>query len=132
MDDHVGLWICPVRLVGACSCCHRLQLQAQRLLAQGGYTKALKWLDRAGKLNPSLDQLPSYHIERGQAWYFLYPEQPIADSQVYLAAFYRQRNDLLASYQQLLAARQHAPAARWVLDEFAVTLERFSLRRHTH
>ncbi len=104
--------------------------QAQRLLAQGGYAKALKWLDRAGKLNPLLDQLPSYHIERGQAWYFLHPEQPIADSQVYLAAFYRQRNDLLASYQQLLAARQHAPAARWVLDEFAVTLERLAEAPH--
>jgi hypothetical protein len=104
--------------------------QAQRLLAQGSYTKALKWLDRAGKLNPSLDQLPSYHIERGQAWYFLHPEQPIADSQVYLAAFYRQRNDLLASYQQLLAAQQHAPAARWVLDEFAVTLERLAEVSH--
>jgi hypothetical protein len=104
--------------------------QAQRLLAQGGYTKALKWLDRADKLNPSLDQLPSYHIERGQAWYFLHPDQPIADSQVYLAAFYRQRNDLLASYQQLLAARQRAPAARWVLDEFAVTLERLAEVSH--
>ena len=104
--------------------------QAQRLLAQGGYAKALKWLDRAGKLNPSLDQLPSYHIERGQAWYFLHPDQPIADSQVYLAAFYRQRNDLLASYQQLLAARQHALADQWVLDEFAVTLERLAEVSH--
>ncbi len=104
--------------------------QAQRLLAQGGYAKALKWLDRADKLNPSLDQLPSYHIERGHAWYFLYPEQPTADSQVYLAAFYRQQNDFLASYQQLLAARQRAPAAQWVLDEFAVTLARLAEMPH--
>ncbi len=100
--------------------------QAQRLLAQGDYAKALSWLDRAEKLNPSLDQLPSYHIERGQAWYFLHPEQPTADSQVYLAAFYRQQNDFLSSYQELLAARQRAPEAQWVLDEFAVTLERLA------
>ncbi len=104
--------------------------QAQQLLAQGDYAKALVWLDRAGRLNPSLDHLPSYHIERGQAWYFLHPEQPIADSQVYLAAFYRQRSDFLASYQQLLAARQRAPTAQWVLDEFEVTLERLAEMPH--
>lgn len=104
--------------------------QAQRLLAQGDYAKALSWLDRAGKLNPSLNQLPSYHIERGHAWYFLYPGQPTADSQVYLAAFYRQQNDFLASYQQLLAARQRAPADQWVLDELAVTLERLAEMPH--
>jgi len=104
--------------------------QAQRLLAQGDYAKALSWLNRAEKLNPSLDQLPSYHIERGQAWYFLHPAQPTADSQVYLAAFYRQQNDFLSSYQQLLAARQRAPEARWVLDEFTVTLERVAEMSH--
>lgn len=104
--------------------------QAQHLLAQGDYIKALSWLDRAGKLNPSLNQLPSYHIERGHAWYFLHPRQPTADSQVYLAAFYRQQNDFLASYQQLLAARQRAPVDQWVLDEFAVTLERLAEMSH--
>jgi tetratricopeptide (TPR) repeat protein len=100
--------------------------QAQLLLAQGNYAKALSWLDRAEKLNPSLDQLSSYHIERGYAWYFLHPEQPTVDSQVYLAAFYRQQNDILSSYQELLAARQRAPEALWVLDEFTVTLERLA------
>jgi len=104
--------------------------QAQRLLAQGDYAKALNWLDRAEKLNPSLDQLPSYHIERGHAWYFLHPGQPTVDSQGYLAAFYRQQNDFLSSYQELLAARQRAPGTQWVLDEFAVTLERLAEMPH--
>jgi tetratricopeptide (TPR) repeat protein len=104
--------------------------QAQRLLAQGDYAKALNWLDRAEKLNPSLSQLPSYHIERGHAWYFLHPGHPTADSQVYLAAFYRQQNDFLSSYQELLAARQRAPGTQWVLDEFAVTLERLAEMPH--
>jgi len=104
--------------------------QAQRLLAQGGYTQALKWLDWAGKLNPSLEQLPSYHIERGHAWYFLHSGQPTTESQVYLAAFYRQHNDLLASYQQLLAVQQHASVAQWILDEFSVTLERLAEMPH--
>jgi tetratricopeptide (TPR) repeat protein len=104
--------------------------QAQRLLALGNYAKALNWLDRAGKLNPSLNQLPSYHIERGQAWYFLYPNQPTADSQIYLAAFYRQQKDFLAAHQQLLAARQCAPTDQWILDELAVTLERLAEMPH--
>jgi tetratricopeptide (TPR) repeat protein len=104
--------------------------QAQRLLAQGDYAKALNWLDRAEKLNPSLSQLSSYHIERGHAWYFLHPGQPTTDSQVYLAAFYRQQNDFLSSYQELLAARQRAPGTQWVLDEFAVTLERLAEMPH--
>jgi len=104
--------------------------QAQHLLAQGDYAKALSWLDRAEKLNPSLDQLPSYHIERGQAWYFLHPGQPTVDSQVYLAAFYRQQNDFLSSYQELLAARQRASGAQWILDEFVVTLERLAEMPH--
>lgn len=104
--------------------------QAQRLLAQGDYTKALNWLDRAQKLNLSLDQLPSYHIERGHAWYFLHPAQPTADSQLYLAAFYRQQNDFLSSYQELLAARQRAPRTQWVLDEFIVTLAHLAEMSH--
>lgn len=104
--------------------------QAQILLSQGNYAQALSWLNRAEKLNPSLDQLSSYHIERGHAWYFLHPREPTSDSQVYLAAFYRQQNDYLASYQELLAARQRAPAASWVLDEFAVTLERLAEMSH--
>jgi tetratricopeptide (TPR) repeat protein len=74
--------------------------------------------------------LSSYHIERGHAWYFLHPGQPTADSQVYLAAFYRQQNDLLSSYQELLAAHQRAPETRWVSDEFAVTLERLAEMPH--
>jgi tetratricopeptide (TPR) repeat protein len=100
--------------------------QAQRLLAQGDYTKALNWLDRAQKLNPSFDQLSSYHIERGHAWYFLHPAQPTVDSQLYLAAFYRQQHDFLSSYQELLAARQRASRTQWVLDEFIVTLARLA------
>ncbi len=98
--------------------------QAQHLLTTGDYTATLTWLDYAHSLNPALDQLPSYHIEYGQAWYYLHPQQPTTESQAYLADFYSQQNDYLSAYQQLLAARQNDPQSRWLIDETTVTLTR--------
>jgi hypothetical protein len=104
--------------------------EADHLLMGGEYTRALGWLDRAVWFNPSLDLVPGYHLMRGQAWYFLHPDQPDAESIAYRAAFYRQQNDLLAAYQELLAARQHDSQASWLLDEMRTTLTQLSDMTH--
>ncbi len=117
-------------LVGRGPAALACNFQAQHLLAEGNYADALTWLDRAYTLNPALDQLSSYHIERGQAWYYLHPAQPTLDSQVYLAAFYRQQNDYLSSYQELLSARQGGQGFSWLIDEQNITLERLAEQPH--
>ena len=96
--------------------------QAEHLLSMGDYNGALQWLDRAHQLNPPLDQLTDYHIERGQAWYFLHPQQPDLESQVYLADYYRQQNDLLSSYQELIEVRQQYPHVLWLTDEISLSI----------
>ncbi len=100
--------------------------QAEHLLSAGDYTAVLHWLNIAQALNPSLDQLGAYHIERGQAEYFLHPQQSNLESQAYLAAYYRQQNDLLSSYQELIEARQQYPNTPWLTDEISLSLERLA------
>jgi tetratricopeptide (TPR) repeat protein len=98
---------------------------AEHLLARGDYPGALAWLDRAKTLNPALEQLPQFHIERGQAWYYLHPRQPTTESQTYLANFYRTQGDYLSAYQALLATLQQnpdQPVPSWLQDELCVTL----------
>jgi hypothetical protein len=96
--------------------------QAEHLLNTGDYNGVLQWLDVAHLLNPSLDQLAAYHIERGQAWYFLHPQQHNLESQVYLADYYLQQNDLVSSYQELTAVQQKYPHISWVTDEISISI----------
>jgi tetratricopeptide (TPR) repeat protein len=104
---------------------------AEHLLTTGDYTGALTWLDRASMLNPSLEQLSAYHIERGQAWYYLHPTQPTIESQVYLADFYLTQDDYLSAYQKLIAARQQSVVTpSWLLDELSITLIRLAEMQH--
>ena len=100
--------------------------QAERLLSVGDYNAVLQWLDTAHVLNPSLDQLAVYHIERGQAWYFLHPQQPNLESRAYLAAYYLQQDDLLSSYQELMETRQQYPHTQWLTDEISLSIERLA------
>ena len=97
--------------------------EAEHLLSMGSYSAALAWLDRAAMLNPQLNNLTAYHLERGQADYFLHPQQNSVDSQAYLASSYQQRNDLLSAYQEVLSAWQNYPHSMWLLDEMSQTLE---------
>ncbi len=106
---------------------------AEHLLTTGDYADALTWLDRASVLNPSLEQLSAYHIERGQAWYYLHPTQPSIESQAYLADFYLTQDDYLSAYQKLTAARQQSvetPTPSWLLDELSITLTRLAEMQH--
>jgi len=102
------------------------EYQARLSLDVGDYTSALSWLDVAHILNPELDQLASYHIERGQAWYFLYPDQHNQDTYAYLAFVYQQRGDDLNAYQQLHAISPAQSPPSWVVDEMSNALERSS------
>lgn len=107
--------------------------EATNLLAAGNYASALGWLDAALFLNPSLNQLSSYHIERGQALYYLRADERSDDSRAYLAYTYRQQNDDLGAYQELLAIWQsHTQFTRpsWVVDEMSLTLAQ--LAEFTH
>lgn len=100
--------------------------QAEHSLSTGDYHAVLQWLDTASVLNPALDQLAVYHIERGQAEYFLHPQQSNLESRAYLAAYYRQQNDLLSSYQELMEARQQYPHTQWLTDELSLSIERLA------
>jgi len=109
------------------------RFQAEHLLATGDYGDVLVWLDRAAMLNPSLDQLSAYHIERGQAWYYLHPTQLSIESQIYLAATYLKQNDYLSAYQTLMVARQQSletPAPSWLVAELSITVTKLAEMQH--
>jgi len=99
------------------------EYQARAGLAAGDYQPALSWLDAALFLNPELDQAAYFHVERGQAEYFLQTAQQNDDTHVYLAWAYRKQGDYLDAYQELQLAwhPQHTPS--WVVSEMSITLE---------
>ncbi len=96
---------------------------AKSSLASGDNVMALKWLNTALFLNPELDQVSYFHIERGQAYYSLHPNMQSDDSRVYLAFVYRVEGDYLDSEQELLALWRTHPATSWVVAEASVTFE---------
>jgi tetratricopeptide (TPR) repeat protein len=77
-------------------------------------------------LNPALNQVAYYHIERGQALYFLRPDQQSDDSHAYHAFIYRQQRDYLDAYQELLAVWHSQHTSSWVVSEMSITLERLA------
>ncbi|HYL43891.1 MAG TPA: tetratricopeptide repeat protein [Ktedonobacteraceae bacterium] len=97
--------------------------EAKLSLAAGNYTDALRWLDSALALNPEFNQLPAYHEERGQALYFLHPDEQTDNSRAYLAEVYRGQLDNIDAYSELLAGWQQSGTSRWMLDEMSETLE---------
>lgn len=98
------------------------EYQAEHLLSIGNYPAALSWLNHAQSLNPSLDMLSEYHIARGQAWYFLHPQQPNVDSNAYLSDYYLSQNDVFTAYQELENAWNTYPRTSWLKDELSLSL----------
>jgi hypothetical protein len=96
---------------------------AKEELAAGDYNLALVLLNSARFFNPEFEQVASYHIEQGQAQYFLSSAQLTTDSRIYLAATYRSQGDYLDAYQQLLAVWHTYPTVPWLVDEMDTTLE---------
>jgi tetratricopeptide (TPR) repeat protein len=100
---------------------------ARGLLAGGNYAKALSWLDTAATLNPTLNEVAFYHVERGQALYYLYPNQQSDDSRVYLVFSYQQQGDKFDVYQQIVAlwyTDSNPPS--FVRDEISLALEQLT------
>jgi len=96
------------------------QNEAASAISQGDYTAALQWLDRATYFDPALNELPSYHIERGRADYFLYPTRQSDDSRAYVASLLIQQKDDQGAYQLLSTISQGNP---WMLDQIRSALE---------
>ena len=102
------------------------EYQAKSLLATGEYAAALNWLDMARVLNPALDEVSYYHVERGQAWYFLHPERPNDESNLYLARSYLQQRDYAGAYQQLVSVWNLGHRPSWLIDEISIVLEQLA------
>jgi len=96
---------------------------AENAVATGNYGDALHWLDTANFLNPSFNQVPFYHIERGQILYIMHPDQHSDDSRAYIASALINRLDYQDAYQQLLITWQANKTTPWVLDQISDTLE---------
>ena len=98
------------------------EYQAKVALAQGNYAQALQWLDGAVILNPQLDNMAYYHVQRGEALYYLQPGQLNDEIRFYLAASYLQEKDNLSAYRELFIVWQTHRGVRWVKDEMDTLL----------
>ncbi|GCE16602.1 hypothetical protein KDK_04020 [Dictyobacter kobayashii] len=114
--------LCALLIFGRAPAAMASETQAEHLLNVGDYSGALNWLDRARFFNPGLDQLVAYHIARGEAWYYLHPEQPNAESETYLGHYYRTQNDFYSSYQTMLTTWHNYDHAPWLQDEVTLAL----------
>jgi tetratricopeptide (TPR) repeat protein len=128
--SHVSLYIAIC--LGLCLVCGRgitamfCDYEARSLLSTGNYTQALTWLNVASTLNPEFNETSFYHIERGRALYYLFPDRQTVEVRVYLASAYRTEGDNLDAYQELLAAWQAERSTPWIIDEMSITLERLA------
>lgn len=120
------LGILSVFILGRACAATLCEYQGKASLATGNYTKALQWLNTAHTLNPALDQVYYYHVERGQAQYFLHSTALTEDSQAYLALTASQQGNDLDAYQQLLTVWHQHPTTPWIVKELSYTLEKLS------
>jgi hypothetical protein len=98
--------------------------QAQSALSAGAYEQALSLLDTARFFLPTLNDAAFYHLERGQALYYLSPQQRTTlESRAYLAASYRALRDFPDAFQQDYALWVDFPSTPWIVDELSGTLE---------
>lgn len=98
------------------------EYQAKVALAQGYYAQALQWLEKAVALNPQLDSMTYYHMQRGEALYYLQPGRLNDEIRFYLAASYLQEKDTLDAYRELFVVWQTHRALPWVRDEMNILL----------
>ncbi len=97
--------------------------QAQSALASGSYSSALSLLHTASLFLPELNAATFYHLELGQALYYLSPQRLSPDAQAYLAASYRTQRDYLSAFQQDYALWKISPSTLWISYELSGTLE---------
>ncbi len=97
--------------------------QARHNLAIGNYRAAITWLDKATALNPAFEQAPYYHIQRGQAEYFLHPTSMTTNSRIYLISIYLTQGDYLAVNQEINAIRNLQPVLPyWEMNTINIAL----------
>ncbi len=99
------------------------EAEASASLTQADYAQASRWLDRALFLNPVLDQLSSYHIQRGQIRYFLYHDDQSDDSHAYIAFIASQHSHYPNAYQGLLGVWKLHRDIPWITNELDTVLE---------
>lgn len=99
-------------------------------MAQGDYAGAVQWMDRAVFFDPEISQVTSYHIERGQAEYFLYPNRQSDDSRAFVASFLVQEKDYQGAYQLLSGTWQSNRSSSWYLDQLSSVLENLAESAH--
>ncbi len=116
--------ICTLLLFGRAPFGLYCETQANGALAAGNYIPALQWLNAAQLFNPLLNDVASFHRERGQALYFLRNnDEKNDDIRIYLASSYRNQGNLFDAYQQLLVIWKTHSTVSWVNEDLATTLE---------
>ncbi len=107
-----------------------VQNLADDAMSQGDYVGALQWLDRAVFFDPEIIQESSYHIQRGQAEYFLYPSRQSDDSRAFVASLLVQEKDYQGAYQLLSVSWQSNKSSSWLLDQVSSALENLAESAH--
>lgn len=97
--------------------------QAQAALSAGSYAQALALLDSARFFLPTLNDAAFYHLERGQALYYLPSQRSSPESQAYLAASYRALHNFPDAFQQSYTLWVTSPSTPWIADELGEALE---------
>jgi tetratricopeptide (TPR) repeat protein len=101
------------------------EYQAKQSLATGDYVGAINWLNTAVALNPGLDNLSSYHNERGRADYYMRPKQLTDDAHTYLASVYSSENDYTDATNELMFiwSNHRSDNLPWLKEQLSITLE---------
>ncbi len=89
---------------------------AQGLIAIGNYNEALRVDNLALAVNPGLDLSQAFHRDRGQAWYYLHPDQPTVESREYLAWIYEQKGIYQDAYQGLQNLGNSTKLPTWAVQ----------------
>jgi tetratricopeptide (TPR) repeat protein len=87
-------------------------------LQGGDYAKASRWLDRAVAFDPSLNEVGSYHVQRGQIDWLVFHDTQGQDSLAYSATVAYQRGKYQVAYQDLFQIWKLQPTTRWITVEF--------------
>jgi tetratricopeptide (TPR) repeat protein len=101
------------------------EYQAKQVLSMGDYNGAISWLNLAVVLNPGLNDLATYHNERGRADYYMQTGHLTDDAHTYLASVYESENDYTDATNELVYVwdnhrNENLP---WLKEQLSFTLE---------
>ncbi len=87
-------------------------------LQGGDYAKASLWLDRAVAFDPSLNEVASYHVQRGQINYFVLHDTQGQDTLAYSASVAYEGRKYEVAYRDLFQIWELHPTTPWITVEF--------------